>query len=607
MNKLKNLHNKFIWLELILLIGWTSLMCIYIAPSSFLANLKFMLSNPLLILLNTLPVAIVLIILYFLTGNSFLSGGITNIFFGLLNYTNLLKIDGRDDPFVPGDIALLREALKATGDYRLDMHWGIVALILISSAIFIILGIKLGRGKNRTLRAKLIAVIICAAIFVAAYATLYRSAKIHDGFPVSSQYNISTVFNELGFNYCFIYNLELYTVDKPDGYSEADVEKWIDDYSAESTQGEKPQVLMIMCEAFTDLNAESVFTYTEEENPLYSYWQVKNSPNCIDGSIVVPNFGAGTANTEFDVLTGMQTNLISRTSNSAMRSFHGDIPSIATVFADAGYSTFYMHPGDSWFYNRDSALSHLGIQNKLFVEDMENQSFMDDVFLDNLTAELESRTANGEKLFTYSTTIQNHQAYTYSKYDFEIPPVQCSADLSPEAEEYLSVYSYGIKCSSDMLLELTGYLNAQSEPYILVFFGDHRPNLGPDYLSYRELGLDIGDGSAAQLIDSCTVPFIIWANDAYLDGRTMAEAAEDLDLPADGRISASFLGEITLELSSRANDDPFYRFLSELRREMPVIKQDLVIDSSGAISDTPTDAQSALVDKLHCWQYSRIK
>ncbi len=610
--KLIKLHNRVVWLELIALVGFTLLMCVFISPGSTRHSLGIMLTNPLLIILNALPIAVLLALIYFICSNSFVSGGIANLVFGLMSYTNLLKIEGRDDPFVPGDFILLREALQATNEYRLDMHFGILALIILSSAAMILLGVWLGRTQKRPIAPRVVGAVLSVAVFLGCFFTVYRDKELYESFPVSSIYNVTTIFNELGFNYCFLYNFGLYSPEKPADYSEAAVRADIEAYTAAADEseptGERPQVLMVMCEAFTDLFENEAFTYSDSEHPLRAYREVCAQPNSLTGEIVVPNFGAGTASTEFDVLTGMQTNLIRPTNISAMRTFFKDIPSTVTALADCGYDSLYLHPGDSWFYNRDSALSHIGIESRVFRERFDEETrTLDTAFLDVLCDELESRTENGEKLYTYATTIQNHQTYTYDKYDFDVPVVQTDRQLSAEAEEYLSVYGYGIKCSSEMLLELTQRLNSLDEPYVLVFFGDHLPNLGADYLSYRELGLDVGDGETAeQLVDSCTAPFLIWVNDAYLDGREASEVFAPLDLPENGRISACFLGEMALELADCESADPYFRFLYELRRELPVIKLGIVAGVDGSLSASPDDEQSALISRMHCWQYYRM-
>ena len=591
LSKLRDIHNRYIWLELILLVGWVYAMCVYIAPGSFRHTIGFMLHNPLLILLNGLPIAVLMLVVYFALSNSFAAGAAANAVFGLLSYANLLKIDGRDDPLVPADILLLREALQASGDYRLDLHPAIIALIVLSTAAFIFLAVKLGRTKKRPAAPRVIGIVLSLAVFIGAFFGLYRDRELYASFPVSSEYNMTTMFNELGLNYCFLYNFSLYSVDKPEGYSEKQVEGYIAEQQTEQSDGVKPQILMIMCEAFNDITDADAFTYSEEDDPMRGFYEVAQSPNSISGHIVVPNFGAGTANTEFDVLTGMQTNLISATSNSALRSFHHSVPSMATLLDGEGYDSLYFHPGNSWFYNRDSALSFLGIKDRVFVEDLEDKSNMETAFLKNLKTLISERTQNGERLFTYATTIQNHQAYTYSKYDFDIPKVQTSVELSDYAEELLSVYAYGVKCSSDMLLELTEYLNSLDDPYVLVFFGDHRPNLGADYLAYKEIGMDIEN----DVISNCSAPFVIWANDAYAASSDFAERFASLDMPSDGYISASFLGEVTLELAGCAKSEPFFSFLYDLRREVPVIK-------TGVNSDT----EQPLIDKLHCWQYYRM-
>ena len=591
LSKLKDIHNRYIWLELILLMGWVYAMCVYIAPGSFRHTIGFMLHNPLLILLNGLPIAVLMLVVYFALSNSFAAGAAANAVFGLLSYANLLKIDGRDDPLVPADILLLREALQASGDYRLDLHPAIIALIVLSTAAFIFLAVKLGRTKKRPAAPRVIGIVLSLAVFIGAFFGLYRDRELYASFPVSSEYNMTTMFNELGLNYCFLYNFSLYSVDKPEGYSEKQVEGYIAEQQTEQSDGVKPQILMIMCEAFNDITDADAFTYSEEDDPMRGFYEVAQSPNSISGHIVVPNFGAGTANTEFDVLTGMQTNLISATSNSALRSFHHSVPSMATLLDGEGYDSLYFHPGNSWFYNRDSALSFLGIKDRVFVEDLEDKSNMETAFLKNLKTLISERTQNGERLFTYATTIQNHQAYTYSKYDFDIPKVQTSVELSDYAEELLSVYAYGVKCSSDMLLELTEYLNSLDDPYVLVFFGDHRPNLGADYLAYKEIGMDIEN----DVISNCSAPFVIWANDAYAASSDFAERFASLDMPSDGYISASFLGEVTLELAGCAKSEPFFSFLYDLRREVPVIK-----------TGVNSDAEQPLIDKLHCWQYYRM-
>ena len=53
---------------------------------------------------------------------------------------------------------------------------------------------------------------------------------------------------------------------------------------------------------------------------------------------MVPGFAGGTANTEYDVLTGMQTNAISVTATSALRAVNRNLDSLFRVYGADGYA-----------------------------------------------------------------------------------------------------------------------------------------------------------------------------------------------------------------------------------------------------------------------------
>ena len=103
--------------------------------------------------------------------------------------------------------------------------------------------------------------------------------------------------------------------------------------------------------------------------------------------------------------------------------------------------------------------------------------------------------------------------------------------------------------------------------------------------------MDIAD----DVVANCSAPFVIWANDAYAKTSDFADRFASLDIPEDGYISANFLGEVTLELAGCAKSEPFFSFLYDLRREIPVIK-----------TGVNSDAEQPTIDKLHCWQYYRM-
>ena len=111
-----------------------SLSVIAIQPGSLAETLSMFWKDKLLFLLNGFPVCVVIVLCYFALGNPFAAAGLGGLLVNLMSYVNLVKTDCRNDPFVPADFTLLREAMNAAGEYTLNLHWDILLGILALSA-----------------------------------------------------------------------------------------------------------------------------------------------------------------------------------------------------------------------------------------------------------------------------------------------------------------------------------------------------------------------------------------------------------------------------------------------------------------------------------------
>ncbi len=592
-------------------------MQLVIQQGGALGLLKGYMQQPLLFVLNGFPVVAVMTLGWMACGNVFYSAAFSTFVFGAASYANLLKIEGREDPLVPSDITLLREAASAVAEYSLDMHWWKLALAALLLAVFVFLGTRVKSASLKPV-VRVTAALVVVLGFGASLKVAYSRESLYNNFKVPYRYNIAEVFNTLGFNYCFLYNLGLYKVDAPQGFDKAEIAA-LEKSELPGVPEFRPDVIIIMCEAFTDLADEACFTYTEEENPLKAYHEAV-SRNAVSGHLLVPNYGAGTANTEFDVLTGMQTNMVGNT--SSFRLIHKSTKSLASVFADAGYYDFFMHPGESWFYNRNSVYKYLGIDDQTFKDafdesDYKGQMISDAAFLDELRKELADR-ADRAPLFAYTVTIENHQSYWYGKLGVDTPyaPLADGLELGGASADSISTYMEGVKDSSEMLLNFCNYMDTLERPTLVVFFGDHRPNLGS---APAELGLNYNDFTTLEnTVDSFSVPFMIRANDAYVKARgtSFEDDAARLGLYGAGGagsaddplITANYLPSVILELIGFEGRDPFFDRLMELRREVPVIKalQSCYL-TSGGLTGSVSSELSAKIDLIHRWMYYRLK
>lgn len=613
----KKIQLKWYWVPILGLVFSVGILLftLFIQIGPFTGTVRIQLQQPVLLMLNLLPILLTIALFYFLFGNLFYAAGIASVIFELLSLVNLIKMEGRRDPLVPADFSLLSEAVEAAGSYSLNLHPLYIAGIAGLALILILLGVKLKTPRPKPLLRAGGALLACG-VFVLSMATVYPDQALYKKMiskvPKLSSSNVPQVFDQLGFPYCFLHNFRLYEIDRPADYSREEAAAW----AAGGTTPEmhKAHVIFIQCEAFTDITRSEAFVWDEETDPLRDYDLVAESPQAISGHVVVSNFGAGTANTEFDVLTGMQTNMISEGNVSSLRVIHKNVNSLARVFAAQGYQPYFMHPGYSWFYNRDSVYDYFGFPERVFEDDFVspkilNSRISDESFRVRLLADFQKHTAASDApFFGFTVTIQNHQAYHYYNYpNVPMPPVQVNRPLSDSSMEQLTVYSRGVRDSSRMLRELTETCDEMDEPLLLVFWGDHLPALGSNYAAYRELGIAVGeDRSFEETVSTYATPFVIWANRAYCETCDFSAARAALELDEHPRISDIYLGSLVYDLLHMDGADPYFDFLREARHSLQVLCKGVYQLPDGSLTDELTPEQAALVRKLHCWEYYRL-
>ena len=414
-------------------------------------------------------------------------------------------------------------------------------------------------------------------------------------------------------------------MDRPEGFSKAQAMAW-DAAPTEEGQGKDVHLIMVMNEAFSDLTDDPVFTYTED--PLPNLHALQGDSHAVSGHVVAPGFAGGTANTEFDVLTGMQTNALSAATTSSFRVVNRNLDSVLRLFREDGYHTSFFHPGDDWFYNRENVYRWLGAEETVFADQMEGLAYKgrwvtDDYMAGFIEEKFEEAVSQGQLLCNYTTTIQNHMSYTLDKYGegYVYPAVETSVSLSDQVETMLEVYVEGARDADAMLGRLVDYFSATEEPVVLAFWGDHLPYLGDNQLGYRELGSEVAlqEEDRSNILCSYETPYVIWANDAAAEALDWDAAVEALDLPEDGRLSASFLGAALVELTGRGGESAWFRFLNDLRRVVPVVQKKTYVTLDGDIipdreldSWAPAEGASGpqirqLIQKWRQWSFYKLR
>ena len=634
MKAIKSFFKKKIKMHWSVAIFAAALMCFFILlstvaiqPGKFSETLKNFMAVPVLWLLNAVPIIVLFGIVWAACGNVFWAGAAASLIFNLLSVINLIKIEGRNDPLTAADFGLITEALQATGEYKLNLHIWIIVLTVLASVLLVLAGIKVRSGRRIPVR---VAVAVSMATLMTVmmvkvypsdslmgYVNVKVEARVKGDGGKYSIYNIPAVFNNTGFVYGFFRTFNSNKIDRPKGYDKSEAAKWDTEKASETDPSERidADVIFIQCEAFSDFMADAdCIEYGESGDPLEAYREVISSSRSVAGKVVVPDFGAGTANTEFDVMTGMQTKMISEMQTSAFRTVRKDVPSLARIFTGEGYEGYFMHPGSYYFYNRQSVYSHFGLDTQVFSRDFVDPDklggrFISDAsFGDRLIEDYEKHVASADKpWFAFTVTIQNHQAYGYGKYGFEVERLKFTKDVAPETVKNLSVYAVGVRDSSVMLKRLTEYFDGRERPVMIVFWGDHLPAMGSEFSVYRDVGLRIGEENEAEpAIETYSTPFVIWVNEAFGKECDLEKNVDALDMPEGGRISAIYLGELAYELCGMRGTDAYFDFLGDARRELPVISHGRYVLPDGTVTETLGEKQQAIIDKLDKWEYYRL-
>lgn len=627
----------------VLLAGCITLLALWCQPNALRTVLAVFRGQPLLIVLNALPVGLLLLTFAFLFRNVFYSGALVNFFVCALSLANRVKIEVRDEPVFPRDFSLLREVGSAIQSFDIRYPVKAIAVVVLTTALLVGLGVLFPSRpvSFAALKAKLtkrdaaaafpgrgwperiVGAVLSFGVLTALIFTVYASNDLYNSFRVSNAYYVPAVFNELGFPYCFCHQFTTYPVDKPEGFSKSEAAGW--ETGEQPGLGKDVNIIMVMNEAFSDITDGSMFNWAEGDDPLPNLHALQNDPHALTGHIVVPGFAGGTANTEFDVLTGMQTNALSDTTTSAMRVINRNLDSLFRVFDADGYRTSFYHPGDAWFYNRENVYRWLGAEHEVFAKDMKDLEYKgrwvtDDYMAGQIEQEFETAVSEGRPLFNYTTTIQNHMSYTADKYGegHTFAPVSVTADISDETRTMLEVYTEGVRDADAMLGRLTAYFAERSEPVVLVFYGDHLPYLGDNQKGYAELGSEvaIAENDRTDILCSYKTPYVIWTNAAAADALDWEAAAKQLVLPEDGTVSAAFLGSVLLDLTGRGGESPWFDFLSSVRRLVPVVQKKIYILTDGELianrdllerTDETAAALKAAIRKWRCWSYYKLK
>lgn len=535
--------------------------------------------------LNFIPIFLVCCLLYFTTGKTAWVFSICVFIMSLLHTINHYKIKFRDEPLNPTDFSLGKEAGNIVGGYDLTPDstiWYIILILLLTVALsFLII-----RNKRPNLKISLIGTAITLIVSIVLYTSVYSSTKLYESFYINkNMYRETEIVSAQGLVYSLINKAGSMHYAKPEGYSAKKAGEILNRYPKPVAAENSPNVIAVMCEAFTDIQTWSGVEFNGE-NPYEDYNKLKEI-GCY-GKIFVPFFGGGTAATEFEFLTGINTSAISTSMPTAYTTHvTQNSYSLARYFKEMGYETHSIHPGHPWFYNRQNVYPRLGFDTFTSIDDLPagtkevNFYIADEVTADLIIDDYEKHleTNPGKGYFNFTVTIQNHGPYGNTSLFSDTDYISKNAGLSDEEYYIINNYLEGIKAGNKLLKEIYEYINTVDEPTVLIMFGDHLPYLDSEELIFSKLGIDIESNSHEAYINRYSTDYLIIGNNAYLKSNTPPLNGQQ-DIVSSNYLSVKLLQYANIQLPQ------FHSFLYDMMQAAPIISKQHIgkPESDGEVS-----------------------
>ena len=447
-----------------------------ISRRSFSAAWTYMTTKPLVFAYNAALIFTTSLIVYLFRRRCFWRV-LISILWLLLGIINGVILSNRVTPFTGPDLHLLTDGMAVLNKYL--PAWGVVlALILLGffALLLLILLIKAPKYKRKVkFRYDLLLVVVGAALFAGATQLALEKRILSNYFG-----NIAFAYEDYGYPYCLAVTIFDTGISCPRDYSEQEItriEKTEDNLPA-TNEDSKPNIIFVQLESFFDPTLVEYLNISEDPIPNFR----KLMKEYTSGYYKVPSVGAGTANTEFESITGMSLHYFGP----------GEYPyksilkettceSAPYVLKNLGYSTHAVHNNEANFYGRRSIFPNLGFDTFTSAEYMSEEEdknplgwTKDEILTDEIIKCLDS-TEESDYIYTIST--QGHGAYPEEQLidDPEITVTGAATEAQNNQWEY---YCNEIHEMDNFVKELTDALADYPEDVILVMYGDHLPTMG---------------------------------------------------------------------------------------------------------------------------------
>ena len=487
------------------------------------------------LMLNMLAVGLVYLALAYLTNRFWSASGLILAVCAVIAVIERFKVRARYEAILPSDLNFLHADAANLVSFLparslLMIGLGVVALIVLGVLCWVVTRMDARRGRpvatgNKPLGAGLRTVgvtvpVLVVALFMSTVGTYgspaYRFSQFMGDIP--SMWDSVYDAQRNGVFVSFSRQLRPKVMDQPAGYSRAAMKSLAHRYqlSADRINHDRKSymnestLVYILSESFSD--PTRVPGVALNQDPMPHIRSVKQGTT--SGLMLSSGYGGGTANLEFQAMTGLSMANFDPSLTSPYQQVipHLDwIPTVNQAWGAPSRSLAF-HPYESSMYSRAENYKKFGFSHFYSLTGPDQIAHQDRIDRSQYVGDRSAYDSALEQMgddkgnqFVEVITMQNHMPYNdwYDDNNFTVNSSDPNMPLGDDEVQSIRTYAKGVSLTDQATADFLNSLDAQSKPVTVVFYGDHLPGI------YGTASWDERNSLALHLTD-----YFIWSNKA---------------------------------------------------------------------------------------------
>lgn len=408
----------------------------------------------------------------------------------LLTISTVIKMQMRDEPVFPSDLKMLTglsELLSMVSPILLILAGCILLLLLVTSII-----VQRRLQKQYTLKIHWKRRFISIAVLLVCFSgVFFINHKNSPSFLLFNLFKVDkTFFNQQGAVKVngpviqFLNNIDIKIMEEPEDYSKEKINELMKTYDKKADEINQTRnewldnqtIVLNLSESFSDPARVPNLTLPTDPIPYIKSTIAQET----GGLMLSVGYGGGTANMEWEGLTGLSISNLSAslvTPYTQLVERQQESPNITDLFDEK----IAIHPFTATLYRRKQVFDKFGFDKFYYLDSPDKLTYTDKIEQSPRISDesayketLKSLKSNTEtSQFIQLSTMQNHMPY--DDYYSELNYTSEGTAVIPSRRKELQTYMQGLHYTDEAVKEFIQEIDKIEKPITFVFYGDHLP------------------------------------------------------------------------------------------------------------------------------------